>query len=202
MARRNRDEDEDDDLDIPRVGRPRNPETFGPAKPRKHESEEYWRRMQGILHAVEVDDIARDVRIYMQGVLRRCDILRKADAKRFRVKGEERVILLLRTIVESANGPQALTLPIVVAVDAFMKTPWADLGLRWLEALDQVDLLATHKTLADLGLEDQFERVLRRKLEAILGPPVVPKPMPRKSAKKLSRPANVSEQAWSQYLRF
>jgi hypothetical protein len=198
MARARQDDDDDDDF-VPSVGRPRNPEEFGPPSPEPHQREEFVRRLQAILDALEIPDMDRDARMYLQNVLRRCDLLRSIDAKRFPAKGDEQVTLLLRTIAESTNGPAALTLPILMAVSSCMNPVWTDRGLEWIEAHDHVDLVGLQTTLADLGLEDQFERVLRRKLKAILGPPVVPKPRPKKPAKQMARPSIISERAWNEY---
>jgi hypothetical protein len=195
MARARHDDDEDD---MPRRGRPRSPEEFGPRKPWAHEREEYWRRLQAILDALEIPDLGRDERLYLQGVLRRQDLLRSVDPKRFPDAGDGTVTLLLRTITESTNGEAGLTLPILQAVSSCMNPVWTDRGLEWIEAFDSVDLIGLRAKLADLGLEDQFERVIRGKLEGILGPPVLPKPKPTPRP-KTGRPPNISEQTWAEY---
>jgi hypothetical protein len=157
--------------------------------------------VQSILDAVEIDDVPRDVRLHLQAVLRRHDCLRALDPKRFPAKGEGDVTLLLRTIVESTNGTAALTLPIIMAVCVNMKSAWTDLGLRWLEAFDQIDLVGLHATLVGLGLEDQLARVLRGKLEGILGPPMAPKQKQKSKAKAWAKPPNISEETWTEISR-
>jgi hypothetical protein len=122
------------------------------------------------------------------------------DPKRFS-NGDD-VVLLLRTIAESTNGPGALTLPIVKAVSSCMKPAWTDLGLRWLEAMDAIDLVGLHTTLTDLALEDQLGRVLYRRLEEILGPPVAkPQPKPKPKPKTKEKPPGISAASWEEALR-
>ena len=107
--RRARD-DEDDDDDIPaRVGRPRAPEQS--AQPEPFEREEFAKRLQAILDALELPDLGRDERLYCQRIFWRTDRLRELDRKHFPVRSEDQVILLLRSIAEMANGIAALTLP-------------------------------------------------------------------------------------------
>ncbi|WP_024519392.1 hypothetical protein [Bradyrhizobium sp. Tv2a-2] len=197
MARARPDDDDDDDIP-PRVGRPRSPRE--PSPPEPHDRPEFASRLQVILDAIEIGDLPKDVRLHLQMVLRRCDLFRTIDAKRFPEKGEEKVTLLLRTIAESTNGPTALTEPILRSVSSCMKPSWVDRGLEWIEAFDSVDLVGLQATLADLGIEDQLTRVLRRKLLEILGPPVAPKPKPQKPTTKMSRPKCVSEPAWNEYV--
>jgi hypothetical protein len=84
------DDDDDDDLP-PRVGRPRAPEVFGPPKPMPHQRKEYWNRLQAILDALEVGEVDRDVRMYLQRIIQRCDLLRRLDARRFTTEGTPRI---------------------------------------------------------------------------------------------------------------
>jgi hypothetical protein len=193
------DADDDDLADAPRrVGRPPKPEQFGPRTPEPHERPEYARRLQVILDAVEVPELDRDVRLFLQRIIRRCDVLRNLDAKRFTAKGEETVTILLRAVFESANGAPALILPILRAALGCMHPVWIAKGLRLLEAYDRIDLIALHSTLSDLGLEDQLERALHRKLESILGRPELPQVPTKPPARpKLARPAGVSEETWA-----
>jgi hypothetical protein len=130
MARARHDDEGDDDDEVPaRIGRPRAPEEFGPRKPWAHESEKYWRKMQVIIEALEIGDISRDARLYLQGMLRRHDLLRDLDPKRISTKGEELVTLLLRTIAESTNGPEALMTAMLLPVLCCMEPAWVDRGL-------------------------------------------------------------------------
>lgn len=56
--------------------------------------------------------------------------------------GEGHVILLLRTIMESARNRMALVEPVIRAVSNVMlaRPDWPDKGLEWLEAFDDIDL--------------------------------------------------------------
>ncbi|UPJ78565.1 hypothetical protein IVB16_27340 [Bradyrhizobium sp. 183] len=58
--------------------------------------------------------------------------------------GAGHLTLVLRTITESTGNERALKAPIIWAVsDLIAAQPaWADLGLRWIEAFDEVNLLA------------------------------------------------------------
>src|SRR5271166_5094650 len=71
-----------------------------------------------------------------------------------------------------------------------MEPVWVAKGLGFIEAFDLVDLVGLQATLGDLGLDDQFDRALRRKLKGILGPPVLPKVEPKKppARTKMARP--------------
>jgi hypothetical protein len=70
------------------------------------------------------------------------------------------------------------TLPILRAVNGCMRPVWVDKGLAHIEAYDAIDLVGLHDQLRGLGLADQFERVVHRRLTEILGPPIVP-PAPK-----------------------
>jgi hypothetical protein len=81
-----------------------------------------------------------------------------------------------------------------------MHPVWLERALEFMSAMDTIDLVGLQTTLADLGLADCLERVLRRKLEEILGPPVKPElPKKKPAAKKITKPPNVSESAWRDY---
>jgi hypothetical protein len=184
-----------------RVGRPRNPQP--PRSPEPHERPEYAARLQVILDAVEIDDIPKDVRLYLQKILQRCDRLRSFDPQRFIARGEEEVTLLLRTVFESSNGAAPLTLPILMAVSNCMRPVWVDRGLAWIEAFDHIDLATLYATLIELGLSDQIDRALFKKLEDILGPPVVSAPPPQKtppSRRAIVRPKDISERTWNEVM--
>lgn len=57
-------------------------------------------------------------------------------------RGEGHVILLLRTLMESAGNRMALVEPIIRAVSNVMlaRPDWPNKGLEWLEAFDTIDL--------------------------------------------------------------
>lgn len=58
-------------------------------------------------------------------------------------RGEGHVIITLRTIIESDGNDTALTSPVIYGVsDLILAHPgWADRGLAWIEAFDEIDLL-------------------------------------------------------------
>ena len=178
-------DDDDDDDDVPvRLGRPRAPEEFGPPKPEPHERKEYAARLQVLLDAVEIAALGWDERAYLQRMLWRHDRLENCDRKRFPNQGAEQVTHLLRLVFESTNGAAALRLPILRAVSGCMHPVWIEKGLGFIEAFDLIDLVGLNDTLVELGLDDQFDRALRRKLVAVLGPPVEQPSKPVKPVKE------------------
>lgn len=194
------DEDDDDDMPVAR-GRPRTPEELGPPKPEHHQRKEFVTRLQSILDALEIPDLGRDERMYLQRILWRADLLCSFDPKRFTGRGEDRVVLLLRSIAETTNGAEALTLPIMEAVYSCLHDAWTDRGLAWLEALDRVPLLEMFRTLRDLGLQDHLEDALRWKLTQILGSPFAPQPVKlKKPARKMVKPPTVSQTTWDEVM--
>ncbi|WP_027554541.1 hypothetical protein [Bradyrhizobium sp. Cp5.3] len=199
MARRACDDDDDCD-DIPSSrGRPRAPEEFGPRKPWPHERTEYFRRLQAILDSLEIPDLGRDERLYLQLIMCRSDMLRRADPKRFAaVDGVAHVILILRSIAETTNGHEALRVLIIQALSSCMHKAWTDRGLDWLSAMDEVPLLEIQQTLRGLGLEDQLANAIRWRLIQLLGSPALPKPKPKPKPKTWEKPPNISEKAWTE----
>ena len=202
MARRRKEPDDDDDDDfVPRVGRPRGREVFGPKKPELYERESYFRRLDAILDALEIGELERDVRLSLQKTLQRCDSLRSVDPKRFPEDGDGVVTMLLRSIAESSNGPSALTLPIIDAVRSCMHDAWTNRGLAWLEAMDQVPLVRTYQELCRLGVEKHLGDAIRHMLTQILGPPVAPAPpKPKPAPKKMVKPQGVSAATWDEII--
>lgn len=67
--------------------------------------------------------------------------------------GEAHLTLLLRTIVESEGNELALIGPVINAVSAVMraKPEWPEKGLAWIEAFDELDLMALQKRAVPLG---------------------------------------------------
>jgi hypothetical protein len=118
-----------------RIGRPPKPPELTIGEPH-HERREFADRLQAIIDAVEIGDLSKDVRLFLQKKLRRHDLLRSVDAKRFPAKGDERVTILLRTVFESSNGAAALTVSILRAVSNCMEPRWVDQGLAWIEFFD------------------------------------------------------------------
>ena len=199
MARKRRDDDDEVNDDIPaRVGRPRSPEEFGPPKPEPHQREEYVARLQSILDALEIPDLGREELAYLQRLLCRTDRLRKFDPKRFPRRGEDQVIMLLRSIAETANGPKALTLPLIKGVSSCLHDAWTNRGLEWLEAMDQVPLLEIHATLQGLGLAEHLDEAVRWRLTQILGSPFAPPT--KKPARKMVKPPTVSQPVWDEVI--
>jgi hypothetical protein len=136
--------------------------------------------------------------MYCQRLLCRTDRLHQFDPKRFPRRGEDQVIMLLRSIAESANGAEALTLPIIRAVSGCLYDRWTDRGLEWLEAMDAVPLLGIFQTLSDLGLQDRLEDAIRFKLTQILGSPFAPPT--KKPARKMVKPPTVSQPVWDEVI--
>jgi hypothetical protein len=111
---------------------------------------------------------------------------------------------LVRTILESENNQDALIEPIVSAVSLCMEPEWTGLGLKWIEAFDQLKLTEILQTLRSLdlfreqSLAHYLSLVLRNKLAVILEPSIskpasVPaKRKPRTAPPKL-RPADQPE---------
>jgi hypothetical protein len=160
----------------------------GPKTPDPWERDEFAVRIQEILDALEISEIDRDVRLKLQRRLRRSDILRSMGIC---TNAGEEIILLLRTIAESSNGPDALVLPVITAVSRCMHPKWTGLGLRWIESFDEIPLLQMLQTVRDLGLEEHYDTALRHRLMQILGPPVVSEPpAPKKTPtrKMVKRP--------------
>jgi hypothetical protein len=186
-------------LTAKRVGRPPNPPV--PTVPEPYDRPEYAERLRVITDALEIGDLAKDVKLYCQKILRRCDLLRATDAKRFPTTGEETVTLLLRAIAETTSGTAALKLPILKAVSSCLRPAWVAKGLALLEAFDQIELIGLHTTLTELGLSDQLDRALFKKLTDILGPPVMTLPPKKPPVRRaMVRPKDVSERTWSEVI--
>jgi hypothetical protein len=68
--------------------------------------------------------------------------------------GAQHVILLVRTIIESEGNANALIEPIISAVSSVMvfHPEWANRGLAWIEAFDNVPLTGLLQTMRDLEL--------------------------------------------------
>ena len=131
--------------------------------------------------------------MYCQRLLWRADRLRNFDPKRFTRRGEDRVILLLRSIAETANGPKALTLPVMRGVSSCLHDAWTNRGLEWLEAMDKVPLLDILSTLQGLGLEEHLATAIGFRLRQILGSPFAPPAKPKKPARRMEKPT----ETWS-----
>lgn len=192
---------DDDDDDVPaRVGRSRAPEVFGPPKPERHQREDYVKRLQAILDTLEIGDVCRDGRMHLQRILWRGDLLHSFDPRRFTAtRGDDRVVLIVRSIAETTNGPSALTPPIMRAVDDCLADGWMNRGLEFLEAMDRVPLLEIQSTLAGFGLEAHLHTAIGWKLREILGSPIVqPKKPKAKAAPSVPKiaPAGISQSTW------
>lgn len=68
---------------------------------------------------------------------------------------------------------QKLTLPILRAVNTCLHPVYVEKGLALLDAMDRIDLVGLHATLTDLGLSDQLDRAVLKRLTDLLGPPVM-----------------------------
>jgi hypothetical protein len=146
------------------------------------ESRTFVERVQHILDALEVPQVDVKVRRYFQRTLYLPDM--------FGGGGCEKIILLIRTILESeGNGDAALIEPIVRAVSFSMRPEWTDLGLAWIAAFDEIKLTELLQTMRGLDLfaEKNLGYYLgisvSNKLRSILDP-LVPKPAPLVRAKR------------------
>ena len=160
------------------------------------ESETVANKLQDILDAIEAPPIDDEVRRTLRRLMYRAD-------KYFAGDGREQVILLIRTILESEGNEGALIEPIVSAVSLCMRPEWTNLGLKWIEAFDQIPLTAILQTMRGLDLFSEqsighyLSLVVRNKLVKILGPAVRPEPKPKpKPRPKATRPPMISEQTW------
>jgi hypothetical protein len=68
--------------------------------------------------------------------------------------GAEHVTLLIRTIIESEGNANALIEPVISAVSKLMvfEREWPNRGLAWIEAFDEIPLMALLQTMRDLDL--------------------------------------------------
>jgi hypothetical protein len=190
---------DDDDEDVAVRGRPRDPEEFGPPKAAPHQREPYARRLQSILDALEIAELGRDERQYLQRTLWRADFLHSYDPARFAAHGEASVIVTLRTIAESENGADALVLPVIKAVSFSLCDAFIDRGLELFNAMDQIRLLDLHSTLRNLGLEQHLGAAIRYRLAEILGPPPpLQQPQPTKPVRKRLKPDGISGETWAE----
>jgi hypothetical protein len=199
MARARRSDDDDDD-DLPRRGRPRGPEEFGPPKPEAHQRKEYVGRLQSILDAIEIPDLGRDERTYLQRILWRADRIRSFYPDRFPARGEDRVVFLLRSIAETTNGVAALKLPILKAVSECLHDAWTSRGLQFLEAMDKLPLLEMQAALKGFGLDENLDKAIRWKLTEILGPPIVPQQPTKPAPRVMKKPPSVSQATWDEVM--
>jgi hypothetical protein len=162
-----------------RKGRP--PLEVPPPPPMPWESKVVAKQVQNILDAMELSSIDDEVRLYFQRSLYR--------SKMFGGGGREKIILLIRTILESEGNEDALIEPIVNAVCSCMRPEWTDLGLVWIETFDKFKLTALLETMRSLDLFAEKDLgyhlgiSLRNKLRPILEP-LVPKPAPPIKAKR------------------
>ena len=93
--------------------------------------------------------------------------------------GAPHVTLLIRTIIESEGNAAALVEPIVSAVSGVMifHPEWANRGLAWIEAFDNIPLAALLETMRDLDvfqpseIGHYFFLMLRNRLRKVFQPP-------------------------------
>ena len=86
------------------------------------------------------------------------------------------IIVALRCLAESdANGPKALTEPILRAVHAVCRPEWTCMGLAFVAAFDELDLRVLLRSMRDLRCFKPYELTnylaiaLRRRLEDTFG---------------------------------
>jgi hypothetical protein len=110
--------------------------------------------------------------------------------------GEQHLILLVRTIIESEGNAAALVEPVIGAVSSVMifHPEWPSRGLAWIEAFDHVPLAALLQTMRDLDLFQPTSlghylfMVLRNRLAKVFEPPEVPKVKPPRKVYTYKRP--------------
>jgi hypothetical protein len=162
-----------------RRGRP--PHNVPPLPPMPWESKAIAAQVEDIFQAMELPSVDPEVRLCFQRSLYR--------SKMFGGGGREKIILLIRTILESEGNEDALVEPIVNAVCSCMRPEWTDLGLVWIETFDKFKLTALLETMRSLDLFAEKDLgyhlgiSLRNKLRPILDP-LVPKPAPPIKAKR------------------
>jgi hypothetical protein len=136
--------------------------------------------LQRLLRAVERPFVDPEVRARLQVLLER--------------RGEQHVLLLLRTIIESEGNQNALVEPIVSAVSSAIADhpKWTDKGLAWIEAFDTLDLNGLVATMRGLDLfkETSLAKYLSwvisnklRKIFELAAPLSPPKPGPKTGRK-------------------
>ena len=113
--------------------------------------------------------------------------------------GEQHVILCIRTIIESEGNAAALVEPVIGAVSSVMvfHPEWANRGLAWIEAFDDVSLMALLQTMVDLDIFQPgtdighyFFMALRNRLRKVFEPPELPKVKPPRKVYTHKRPRN------------
>jgi hypothetical protein len=112
----------------------------------------------------------------------------------FRDHGEGHLILLLRTITESNGNELALIAPCLLAVSDVMRAhpAWPNRGLQWIEAFDNIDLVAMQKTASANRKASPQRGAIATMLYERLAPAFVPpkrvrpprKPSPRTISKQ------------------
>lgn len=101
--------------------------------------------------------------------------------KLIRSRGLEHATIVLRTVAESEGNEGELIADIIRAISGIVRVHprWVGLGLRWLEAFDQINLAAIRKAAKASGaapLHSAIMVLLCVELEKILGPSKLPKP--------------------------
>jgi hypothetical protein len=106
--------------------------------------------------------------------------------------GAPHVTLLIRTILESEGNAAALVEPVIGAVSSVMvfNPEWANRGLAWIEAFDNVPLMALLQSIIDLCIFQPEEirnymfLALRARLRKAFEPPEPPKLKPPRKVKR------------------
>jgi hypothetical protein len=138
------------------------PETAFPALPKD--------ALQRLLRSVERPFVDPEARARLQRLLER--------------RGEQHVMMLIRTIIESEGNENALVEPIVSAVSSVIADfpKWTDKGLAWIEAFDSLNLTEIVATMRGLdlfketSLPQYLSWVIGNKLRKIFEPPAPPAP--------------------------
>ena len=146
----------------------RRPETAFPVLPKD--------ALRRLLTALDRPFIDLDARARLQRLLER--------------RGEQHVVMLVRTIIESEGNESALVEPVVSAVAMVISDfpKWTDKGLAWIQAFDALDLNGLVATMRGLdlfketSLPQYLSWVICNKLRKVFEAPAAP-PAPRRGPK-------------------
>jgi hypothetical protein len=99
--------------------------------------------------------------------------------------GAGHLIMVLRTITESAGNELALTEPCLLGISDVMLThpTWPEAGLKWIEAFDGIDLLGMMKAAKANKRAAPARAAIATMLYAKLAPIFTPPPKPKRIKK-------------------
>jgi hypothetical protein len=180
-------------MDAKRRGRPRSVVEHEPS-PMPWDNPTTAAEVEQILADVEAPPIDAETRRTLQRWLWRRS--KQGD-------GRGSITYLLRVIVESGNG-DALSGPVLHAVDSCLYPAWVEKGLALFEAFDQIRIRALLDSMRDLQMFEERDvafylaRGIRNRLWKILGTPIkAAEPAVKKRAgPRWLRPKGISRETW------